>query len=87
MSIEAWALTLISIQLLSLVVSAYNWNKRVWLRKSPIIVSLLCGLIYILARDELKNSALEVLAISLAIGIGFYFSVWVQCKNDGDDFF
>ncbi len=87
MSNESWAVILIGIQLLSVVASAYYWNKRAWLRKAPILVAVVCGLVYALSRNEPQSSILWVLTISLAIGIGFYFSVWVQCKNEGDDFF
>jgi hypothetical protein len=86
MTTEMLALVLVSIQIASVLVSAYNWNKRAWLRKAPIPASLACGAIYVALNQSLQSPAWLVVLIFLCIGIGFYFAVWVQCRNKGEGF-
>ena len=83
---EVLAIVLISIQVSAVVVSAFFWNKIKFLRKSPIAASLLCGIIYNALTSDLNSSFLSIMLASLFIGIGFYFSVWIQCKNKNDTF-
>ena len=86
MDIESLALVLVGMQLTAVVLSAYNWNKRRWLRKAPIPTAGACGLIYILSGHGENASSWELVGVSFLIGVGFYFCVWVQCREKGEGF-
>jgi len=83
---EQIAIILIIMQIASCFLSAYNWNRRQWLRKSPILTSVFCGFVFHLSGFNLHSSLLLLLLVSLLIGVGFYFSAWIQCKNEDDPF-
>lgn len=75
----------ITINLLSIVISAFFWTKLPLLRKLPIIINTLSGITYALLSPTVSSfsKGLKIVTISFVMGCAFYFFVWVQARmND-----
>lgn len=62
--------------------SAALWDKVPMLRRLPIIATTASGLLYSILNPEVIGfvHSAQIVLISFVIGLGFYFSVWIQSK-------
>lgn len=88
-STEIFAVIAVFANLVSCGLSAYYWEKKPILRKLPICVPIIYGVIFHMIgfNDNEEMTFLEFIVILTIIGFVFYFSVWIQCRNKGDSFF
>ena len=63
--------------------SAFYWNRNTKLRILPVVLTTLSGCIYSALNPEISGflEVAKVVGLSVLIGFGFYFTVWVQCKE------
>lgn len=67
----------------SVIVSTYFWESRSNLRLSPVIVSTLVGFSFAIHSDKVSGvvESIGVVLLMLAVGWGFYFSIWIQLRK------
>ena len=64
-------------------IAAYYWDKKRRLRWSPILATLIAGIVY-LSFGPSPLTALfvgKIMATSLVLVFGFYFVVWIECRE------
>lgn len=73
----------VAVNLLGVFLSAALWNKRPMLRRLPIAATTFSGLIFSLLNPEINGflSITLTAIIFFALGLVFYFAVWIQCKD------
>ncbi len=83
-----WLIFNIGGVVLSTFACGFFWNRKPILRKLPIYYGLFSGVIYAFFGQDSHSiiEPLKTIVASLIIGIGFYFSAWIQCKEKGDRF-
>lgn len=73
----------IALNLLGPACSAYYWNKNPKLRLAPVVFSTISGLVYAVSQPEISGflEGAKFVGVSILIGFGFYFCIWIQCKD------
>jgi len=84
---EFFALIAMLIAITSCCLSAFYWKKVPALRKLPVPITMLSFTVYHFMGLNDKESFFALLLASFFIGLGLYFSVWIQCKSGDDRFF
>jgi uncharacterized membrane protein HdeD (DUF308 family) len=89
MDISHLAILCIVINLSGVFLSAYLWNKRPKFRKLSILSSTLSGLVYTAINPSIIGviEMLKVVSVFFLIGVVFYFTVWIQCREKSDSLF